>query len=182
MTMHLRRLLLLIGLCLIAVATAGCKKARLRSQLKELMGSTIVLPEKISCVRDGEMYPMPDSVRQKAKLLVYVDSTECSKCRISRFVRYEPFFKESERDGKFEVVLLLSIKASEYAETVEYLELLENPFPVYIDEEHAFLGRNPVLPADSRLHGMFLQADGRPVLFGDPAAGEKIEELYFKVL
>ncbi|MBO6082794.1 MAG: hypothetical protein J6P46_07210 [Bacteroidales bacterium] len=41
----MRRILLIIVLCLLAVATTGCKKARLRAHLKELMGSTIVLPE-----------------------------------------------------------------------------------------------------------------------------------------
>ena len=178
----MRRILLIAGLCLLAVVSPGCKKARIRAQLKELMGSTIVLPERITCVKGGEVYPMPDSLRGKAKLLVYVDSTECSKCRISRFVRYEPFFKEAERSGKFEVMLLLSVKESEYAEIIEHLELLENPFPVYVDEDHAFLSQNPELPGDSRFHGMFLQADGRPLLFGDPMANEETEKLYFSIL
>ena len=68
----MRRILLLAFLCLLAVSFTGCKKARLRAQLKELMGSTIVLPEKISCVYNGEVFPMPDSLRSKAKLIVYI--------------------------------------------------------------------------------------------------------------
>lgn len=31
-------------------------------------------------------------------------------------------------------------------------------------------------------HGMFLQADGRPLLFGDPMANEETEKLYFSIL
>ncbi len=41
----MRRILLLSFLCLLAVSFTGCKKARLRAQLKELMGSTIALLE-----------------------------------------------------------------------------------------------------------------------------------------
>jgi hypothetical protein len=66
----MRRILLIMVLCLLAVASTGFKKARLRAQLKELMSSTIVLPEKITCVHNGEIFPMPDSLRDKPILLV----------------------------------------------------------------------------------------------------------------
>ena len=79
----MRRILLIATLCLLAVALCGCKKARLRAQLKGLLGSTIALPEKISCVYNGGVYPMPDSLRDMAKLIVYIDSTRCSTCEIS---------------------------------------------------------------------------------------------------
>ena len=64
----MRRILLILLLCLLATISIGCKKARLRSQLKELMNSTIVLPEKIICVEDGEIFPMPDSIRNITKM------------------------------------------------------------------------------------------------------------------
>lgn len=79
----MRHIVPIVLLCLLTIATASCKKAKLRSQLKELMNSTIVLPEKIVCVEDGEIFPMPDSIRNIAKLVVYVDSSECTTCRIS---------------------------------------------------------------------------------------------------
>lgn len=58
-------LLSFVVLCLLAIASCGCKKVQLRAQLKELMDSTIVLPEKISCVYNGEVYPMPDSLCER---------------------------------------------------------------------------------------------------------------------
>ena len=70
----MRRILLISFLCLLAVATTGCKKARLRAQLKELMGSTIVLPDRVSCVYNGEAFPMPDFLREKAKLSIKTSS------------------------------------------------------------------------------------------------------------
>ena len=84
----MRRILLIAAMCLLAVTSTGCKKAQLRRQLKELMGTTIVLPEKITCVYNGEVYPMPDSLREKPKLIIYIDSTECTTCRISHFGEY----------------------------------------------------------------------------------------------
>ncbi len=37
-----------------------------------MMTSTIVLPESIICVYNGEVFPMPDSLRDKPKLIVYI--------------------------------------------------------------------------------------------------------------
>ena len=56
----MRHFLLILTLSLLAVASTGCKKARLRSQLKELMAATIVLPDSITCIYKGKVYPMPD--------------------------------------------------------------------------------------------------------------------------
>lgn len=102
----MRRTLLIATLCLLAVALCGCKKARLRAQLMELMGSTIVLPENISCVYNGEVYPMPDSLREKPKLIVYIDSAECTTCRISRLGRYKETKNLLDKEGISLVVLL----------------------------------------------------------------------------
>ena len=178
----MRRILLIMVLCLLAVASTGCKKARLRAQLKELMSSTIVLPEKISCVYNGEVFPMPDSLRDKAKLFVYIDSTECSKCRISRFIQYDPFFAEAEASSKYEVMLLLSFKEGESEEIIEFLTLLELPFPVFIDIEHLFSHLNPLLPSDYRFHSMLLDRRGRPLFFGDPVSNDKARDLFYNRL
>ena len=57
---RLRHFMLAALLGLSVFVTSGCKKAVLRSQLKELMASTVVLPDSITCVNNGVVYPMPD--------------------------------------------------------------------------------------------------------------------------
>ena len=175
----MRRILLLAFLCLLAVSFTGCKKARLRAQVRELMKSTITLPKDISCVFNGKVYPMPDSLRKGTKLIIFVDSTECSKCRISRFIQYEPFFKESLKTGRFDVLLLLSIKENETEELVSFLSLIESPFPIYIDDKHCFMQLNPILSSDSRFQGLLIDREGHPLLIGDPASSDKIREMFF---
>ncbi len=69
----MRRLLLMFFMCVLAISSSGCKKARLRAQLKALMNSTVVLPERITCINKGEVYPMPDSLRQKPMFLYNVE-------------------------------------------------------------------------------------------------------------
>ena len=72
-SLFMRRLLLMFFMCVLAISSSGCKKVRLRAQLKALMNSTVVLPERITCINKGEVYPMPDSLRQKPMFLYNVE-------------------------------------------------------------------------------------------------------------
>lgn len=174
----MRRILLLAFLCLLAVSFTGCKKARLRAQLKELMGSTIVLPEKISCVYNGEVFPMPDSLRDSPSLIVYVDSAECTTCRISHIEMYHELFHISEEYGSFEVVLLLSNVDLNGIPLIRYLADLEIEHPVYVDVENEFLKLNPVIPADRRMHAFLIDKTGTPICVGDPVGSDNLLRVF----
>ena len=176
----MRRILLLGILCFLAVAATGCKKAQLRRQLKELMGTTIVLPEKITCVYNGEVYPMPDSLREKAKMIVYVDSTDCSKCRISRFVQYVDFFRLSDEVSFFVPILLLSVSSENRPDIQEHILDIALPFPVYIDDRNTFLTLNTSIPHDELFYSMLTGLNGEVLLVGDPSINESLKQLYFR--
>lgn len=177
----MRRILLIAALCLLTAASTGCKKAQLRRQLKELMGSTIVLPEKITCVYNGEVYPMPDSLREKAKLIVYLDSTECASCRISHLESYHQLFHLSEETGLFEVVVLLSNTELYGMSILRYVsdQMLEHP--IYCDVENKFLRLNPSIPKTAlSFHSFLVDHVGVPVCVGDPSMSETMYLIFLK--
>ncbi len=175
----MRRILLIMVLCFLAVASTGCKKARLRAQLKELMGSTIVLPEKITCVYNGEAFPMPDSIRNKVRLIVYLDSTECASCRISHLESYHHLFHLSEETGAFEVMMLLSNIELYGVPLSRYVMDQELEHPVYVDVENKFLQLNPSIPVDEKkLHAFLTDEIGVPIFVGDPSVSEGMFQLF----
>ena len=135
----MRRAQLFVLFFLLVFVSNGCKEARLRMQLKDLMASTIVLPEKITCVYNGEVFPMPDYLRNKPKLLVYVDTTECTTCRISNIGRYHQFFQLSDEKEFFEVVLLFPNIQLSGVPVERYVLDSEIWYPVYIDIENKHL-------------------------------------------
>lgn len=165
-------------LCLLTIVITSCKKARLRAQLKELMGSTIVLPERVTCVRGGETYAMPDSVRDKAKLIVYIDSTECTTCRISHLGLYNNIFEVSKEKGAFEVVLLLANVELYGTPLIKYLSDMELHTPIYVDENNMFLRLNPSFPGDRRMHAFLVNDIGKPICVGDPSVSDKILQVF----
>lgn len=172
-----RVLIFLAALCLLAAMT-GCKQVRIITKTARLMRSTVTLPEKISCVHEGEIFPMPDSLRAKTKFIVFVDSTSCSKCRISRFVRYGDMFRLSAETQAFVPILLLSTTKSEQQEIIEHLQQIELPFPVYLDMDHTFAEANPLMTADWRLHSVTVDGTGKVLLPGDPVENGKLMDLF----
>ena len=170
----MHRILLFTALCLLAVISTGCKTAQLRRQMKELIGSTIVLPEKITCVYNGEVYPMPDSLREKAKQIIYIDSTECTTCRISHLWEYQDVFEYSAESGRFEVMIVLSNMVFDSIPLVRYLVDRDLDYPVYVDMERRFLVENPHIPQEKLFHSFLLDSGGQVIFVGDPALSERM--------
>lgn len=174
----MRRVLPIVVFCLLAASFTGCKKAKLRSQLKELMASTIVLPDRITCINNGEVYPMPDSLRDRPKLIVYIDSSECTTCRISHIGKYHELFRISQEKGSFEVVLLLPYVELNGIPLIQYLSDLELEYPVFVDVDNMFLSMNASIPMDQRMHAFFVNKQGHPMCVGDPIRSEKMYQLF----
>lgn len=175
----MRRIVPIVFLCLLALTPTSCKKARLRAQLKELMGSTIVLPEKISCVYNGEVFPMPDSLRSKAKLIVYVDSSDCTGCRLSKLIQYSTF-AESLQAWNIPFFVLMAPQKGKKEEVTELILSYDYPFPVFLDDNRVYLDINlQYTDMPSSLYTVLVDEDCRPVLIGDPLSSDAMYKLFF---
>ena len=154
---------------------------RLRSQVKKLMASTVVLPEKVVRIAGGEVLPMPDSLREKAKLIVYIDTTECRSCRFSKIPVYDRIISEAGSYG-VEVMILMANRTLTGITWTQYLSDIDLGVPIYVDEGNAFLTLNPAVDRDPRLHSVLVNRQGTPVLVGDPVLSPGIAELFWRVL
>ena len=142
------------------------------------METTIALPDDLVCLRAGEVVPVSESLASTPKLIVFIDSTECTNCRISHFYDYSELFELSEKTGKFEVVLLLSSRKEKYQDTFHYVKGNRFPFPVYLDLENSYLAINKVIPADIRYHAVTVDGQGHVLFVGDPIRGNMLMKLF----
>lgn len=149
--------------------------------LERMMDSEIILPTDVVRVFEGEVDEIDEDVRRKPKLLVFVDSTDCGECHISKFFRFESIKKEADSLGTYETMLLLSPKRKDLQRLIEKAKLLYMPFPVYIDMKNEFLGLNPSVPSESIYHTMYVGLGGKIKMVGDPSSSEKIKEVFDKV-
>lgn len=170
----LSKTILPLAVCLLTVMLTGCRNIRIREQLHSLHESHIVLPERVTCVNEGEVFPMPDSLREKTKFIVYVDSTGCSRCRISRFVRYVDIFRLSDETQAFVPILLVSTRKQDREDMIEHLLQIELPLPVFFDDESAYLQDNPAVLVGGKSIAVTVDGAGKVLLVGDPSEDEKL--------
>ena len=154
---------------------------RLRSQVRKLMASTVVMPEKVIRIAGEEVLPMPDSLREKAKLIIYVDSLECGSCRLTKIPAYERILPLAESYG-VEVMIMMANRTYSGITLAQYLSDIDLGVPIYVDEESVFLSMNSAIPADTRLHSFLVNRQGTPVLIGDPVLSPGIAELFERML
>lgn len=173
-----RHLTFFMILCLATTGLASCRKFETRRMLRKMMGSTVVLPEKVLCVQNGEVFPMPEELRSKPKLIVFVDSTECSTCRIDNFIRYGSLFDKSRETGLFSIMLLLTVKSAKYHDIEKHLVLSKFPYPIYLDIENCFRKDNPFIPDNTSMHALSVDSNNRVLLIGDPIYNESIMEMF----
>ena len=173
----------LLGVLLaVVLAFSSCHRQRFREQFAEVMNNSISFPEKVSCVWKRELYPMPDSLSGKTKLIIFVGSSECTKCSISQSIRYTDLYLFSKEVGSFELVLLFSLNNDERDEIIDFICSMDFPFPVFIDEDRYFLRLNPFLASDKRFQCICVDRTGRPLYVGNPINGDSWMELFKKVI
>ena len=128
----------------------------------------IVFPAGLERI-EGTGESHPDLSVPAIRLVVYIDSTECSNCRINNLDKYSPYISLADLYPGFETVVVIWPN-SETAETIDnLLAHKEFPFDVFVDRDGTFLEENPSLPATGRnQHVLLTGSDGSTVLTGDP--------------
>lgn len=127
----------------------------------------------------AEVKPLSDSIPQ---LVIFVDSTQCSTCRIGHLSEYIALQKESIQTGCFMLTVILSPPVNDYKNIVHLLETYKFPFPVYVDKNHSFRKENGFIPDDSRFHTFLTDQSHRPVFVGDPTRSDRLRHLFEQAL
>ena len=164
-----RWVLVALAVALLACLIIGNRKGRRMSQC------VIAFPDSLECIYDGIALTRHLDVAAPPayKLVMVVDSLQCSYCKIGRLQRYKDLFEESLEEGKFDLVVILSPKRGEAESLREFLLAHDFSLPIYLDSGNTFLGMNRCIPSDVDYHSFLLDASGHPVFIGDPLKGNR---------
>ena len=111
----------------------------------------------------------PDLSVPAIRLMVFIDSTECSSCRLNNLYKYSSFSSMSEIYPGFETIVLIQPNSETAGSIDKDLAHRKLPFDVLIDRDASFLKVNPSVPATGRNQHVFLTgSDGVPLFVGDP--------------
>lgn len=155
----------------------GCSGSDIRKTLLSYYSQKVVFPSSLTVITgaSNDMRSIQDSI---PKVVLFIDSTECSSCRIGRLIEYEDLAAESLRTGSFMMAIIISPLRKDFDYARHLLEQYDYPFPIYLDQSHCFRKDNAFIPDDIRFHAFFVDANNNPVLVGDPTRGKKIRQLF----
>ncbi len=144
--------------------------------LRTMMKAPVSLPDNIRMIGELDSLRNSSEVLDYPCLLLYMDSTQCSPCRLQHLSSYS--ILREKYDRKFSVCVIMAPKEKDRKISIHMASMQHEDIQVYLDEDYSFLKHNPQIPEDSRFHSMMLDKSGYPIIVGDPVINAGINRLY----
>jgi hypothetical protein len=173
-----------VPLLIVALGLVSCKSYRLERKIEAFMQHPIVVPQDIrqipSEVNDSLVLDLEGKI---VRLIVYVDSVECSSCKVGHMHQYDEIIDYQKTVGdQYLPLFIFNPPKHINEEFLRHLRLSYFDYPILLDSVGAFARANPQIPTDERLHTFLLDRDGKVVLVGDPSRNPELWELYKKTI
>lgn len=180
---------LLMVLMIITLFLSSCEKAQqkrdVRRIVSEWIGKEIMLPDGITCCLSGQD-TIPVFCERKFhtpfKVLLYVDSTGCTDCRLKLHL-WEKLIGEADNlfPDQLSFLFYFQPKATEPKAIHDLLHRNRFAYPVFVDV-YDQLNKLNNLPQDVNFQCFLLDRHNQVVLIGDPVMNPQIWLLYKKAI
>ena len=172
----------LLWACLFLLLLSSCKseKERVKNYVEEMKANPVSL-----CLDQMEcrLNPIDGKRSRTYRMVVYVDSAECSSCALGKLRFWNPLIKEA-RDKKIDIdyIFILAPKPESMDDVNMELEITDLQSSIYLDTAYVFKKHNPAIPKDTKYHSFLLGKEGKVLFVGSPIDNEKIKNVYNKAL
>ena len=179
------RVQILIIAALVTICFSSCKNGQYEDAakiVKEWTGKEIKFPKGLSCTSMGKDTTCVDLYSDNYKILLYVDSTGCTSCRLN-LSGWKKIISESDTAFSTPPEFIFFFNPKQKNEKELQHIFLGNGFkhPVFIDKENEIdkLNRLPQKPA---YQCFLLDKDNKVIMVGDPSTNQGIWTLYKKAI
>lgn len=160
---------------LLLLVLPSCRRVSTYISIKQFQYQTIYFPVSLVEINgyEGQKSKKDSSL---ATLVIWIDSTECSTCRIGHLNKYSniwDFLSEKNSDMK----IIISPKEYDYESVYDSIINRRFKFNVYLDPLNRFSTSNKV-PRDKRFHSFLITTDGHPIFVGDPTNSDMLESTF----
>lgn len=170
----------IIGI-LVCLLFFGCKseKEQVRDKIEQMKSRPIELClDKMECRRNPLV-----KLGKKYTMVVYVDSTECSPCALSKLRFWNPLIEEAKKKRvDINYVFILAPKKEEMEDVDMELDITDLQSSVYLDTAYVFRKVNLNLPKEKKYHSFLLDKNRNVLLVGNPVVNEGVRNVYEKFL
>lgn len=178
------RIIFIVFVCIILFG-GGCsdRERQFTKEIKILQSKVIRLPSKGLIIRQGIELQKVDVNEEVLKLVVYVDSVECTACAINHIDSWGPFVDYAEQ---FNNQLRFYFIFSPMKKELRGIELMISntmfDYPILLDTLGEFEKLNPHLPKNGTFHTFLLDENNNVILVGNPLRNKKIKDMLYKIV
>lgn len=165
-------------LAFILLFVSSCDRTGFKRGIRQMLSESVMIPVSLERIQADTIAPCILDAR--AKCVLYIDSTECSSCRIGHLPQYMGVYNLLQ-DKSTDFLVIISPKTKERERVIGQVQTTME-FPVYLDDESELLTLNPWIPEDFRLHCFLTDREGRVIFVGDPTWGERTWTLFVRAL
>ena len=158
-----------------------CYRTRARREYKQIMSSTISIPTNTLIFENGDVIERTIDFTCNYNMLVIIDSTECSYCRVSELFPVASYIDSLSRKCNFSFGVLIESPREISNELKRFISYMNPSFPVIFDTELQYRQRNMV-PKNPLFHGIFFNDEGTPLFIGIPRPNSKTNDLFINLL
>lgn len=172
----------IILFCVLSIFS--CSKLKTSKTVKFMLGKTIVLPN-MDCVNSNDSLTYSNYMTSSLKIIIWIDSTECSLCRFERMEDYSFIYSYCNDSLPMGMVNVLTIFSPSKLQLDQFRELLDTHnsiYPIFIDVNNSFVKMNPFIPAEPKYHGFLINEDNKIEVLGMPFYNDEIWNLYKSAL
>ena len=143
-----------------------------------MLEKTVSFPNNMDII-EGDTLSCCELDDNVAKLVVYIDSTECSLCHINAVNDIRSIILQNGKQDDIMLVVIVEPNSNNTLILREQLESKSFAFDIYIDRYHQFCRENNFISrTDSRLHTFLIDRTNKIVSVGNPAHGESLLKLF----
>lgn len=166
-----------ILICFMANLMFGCIKPRKAEDVR-CQEVTLSLDEMLfhpEHLRDTAFHP-------KYKYVTYVDSMECSPCKIAHLGIWN-YFRNELANNNAALYLILAVTRDKVPEIQEIHNQYKHRTPIYIDTLGVFERDNPgIASMTTEYHSFLLDDNNRIVVAGDASINHYVRDEIFRIL
>lgn len=177
--------ILSVSFCTILFSACQQDKKQIEAEkvVKVWMGKEVLLPENIPCSvlgKDTKFEQYDGLFDAEYKVLLYVDSTGCSSCRLKLF-EWKLLIEEADSLflGKLNFLLYLQPKVDNASDLEFLMRRVHFKFPVFIDTNNHLDSLNS-FPKEPAFQCFLLDKNNKVLLIGNPVLNPKIWDLFKK--
>jgi hypothetical protein len=145
----------------------------------EWIGKEIKFPEKLWCNilgKDTVSDLCVDLLRKQYKILLYVDSTGCSNCRL-KLLEWKQLIRESDSIFHGQVGFLFFFQPKDKMEAGFISQQADFDYPLFIDVENT-VGRLNHFPKQQIYQCFLLDENNKVLIIGNPVLNSELWNLY----